>query len=62
MLTRETGSTRAIPDANAHQGRRRLRALWRRTWPVALALAVFAVLTVVAIALRVAMWVRLHPL
>lgn len=52
MLTRETGSTRTIPDANAHQGRRRLRALWRRISPLALALTVFAVLTVVAIDLQ----------
>jgi len=42
------------------QGRSRLRALWRRVWPSAAALAIFALLMIAAIAIRILVWAPLH--
>lgn len=42
------------------QGRRPIRRLWRQVYPVALTLAIFAVLIAASMALRFAIWVPLH--
>ena len=67
----ETGATTSDPrsfdpvrrsEKGFGQGRRRIRALWRQVYPVALTLAVFAVLIAASMALRFAIWVPLHHL
>ena len=65
----ESGGSLPAADAQASrsranhgfgQGPRRLRRLWRNTYPVIVTLTVFAVLTAASMAIRIAIWVPLH--